>query len=133
VQQSRIQGTVLLLDNDIGVLEGFRALFEHTGLEVYTTSSLVDFHSLVALHDPDLILVDINMAGLQGDEVVSIGRDRLNSATVVLFSGVSRLQLKELSYASGADGFLSKMDEPDDILRQVISWVEQRRRLRGHG
>ncbi len=128
-----MKGTVLLLDNDPGVLEGFRALFEHTGLEVYTTSSLLDFHSLVTRHNPDLILVDINMAGLQGDEVVSSARDRLNSATVVLFSGISRLKLKELSYASGADGFLSKMDEPDDILRQVLSWVEERRRLRGHG
>lgn len=128
-----MKGTVLLLDNDTGVLEAFRALFEHTGLEVYTTSSLLDFHSLVTRHDPDLILVDINMAGLKGDEVVSIERDRLHSSTVVLFSGISRLQLKELSYASGADGFLSKMDEPDDILRQVLSWVEQRRRLRGHG
>jgi len=29
-----MKGTVLLLDNDPGVLEGFRALFEHTGLEV---------------------------------------------------------------------------------------------------
>jgi CheY-like chemotaxis protein len=127
-----MKGTVLVLDNDIGVLEGFRALCEDTGLDVYTTSSLLDFHSLVAQHNPDLILVDINMPGLKGDDIVSVARDRLHSATMVLFSGISRLQLKELTYASGADGFLSKMDEPDEILRQVLAWVKERRRLRGH-
>jgi CheY-like chemotaxis protein len=127
-----MKGSVLVFDNDVGVLEGFRALFEHTGLDVYTTSSLLDFHSLVARHDPDLILVDINMAGLKGEEIVSTARDRLHSATIVLFSGISRLELKELTLASGADGFLSKMDEAEEMLRQVFAWVEQRRRLRGH-
>jgi CheY-like chemotaxis protein len=60
-----MKGKVLLLDNDLGVLEGSRALFEHTGLEVFTTDSHLDFHSLVTQHDPDLVLVDINMAGLK--------------------------------------------------------------------
>jgi CheY-like chemotaxis protein len=127
-----MKGTVLVLDDDVGVLEGFRALCEDTGLDVYTTSSLLDFHSLVARHNPDLILVDINMEGLKGDEIVSVARDRLHSATMVLFSGIGRLELKELTHASGADGFLSKMDEPDEILRQVLAWVKERRRLRGH-
>jgi DNA-binding NarL/FixJ family response regulator len=127
-----VKGKILLLDNDAGVLEGFRALFEHTGIEVYTTSSLLDFHSLIAQHDPDLILVDVNMATLKGNEVVSAARNRLTSSMVVLFSGISPIELKELSHAAGADGFLSKMEEPDAILKQVMSWVEQRRRLRGH-
>src|SRR2546428_9189557 len=99
VERSRIQGKVLLLDNDTGVLQAFEALFEHTGLEVYTTSSLLDFHSLVAQYDPDLILIDINMAALKGDEIVSAARNRLHASTVVLFSGVSRVHLKELSHA----------------------------------
>jgi CheY-like chemotaxis protein len=127
-----VKGKVLLLDNDVGVLDGFTALFEHTGLEVFTTSSLVEFHSLVTQHDPELILVDINMASLKGDEVVSIARNRLQAATVVLFSGINPIELKELSYAAGADGFLSKMEEPDDILKKVIAWVGERRRIRGH-
>ncbi len=127
-----MKGIVLLLDDDAGVRDGFRALLEHTGLDVHTTSSLVDFHALAAKHDPDLVLVDIRMAALKGEAIVASARNRLHSATVVLFSGVSRVELAELSYASGADGFLSKMDDSDDILRQVLSWVRQRRRLRGH-
>jgi len=129
---SRLKGKVLLLDDDRGVLEGFYALLEHTGLEVFTTSSLLDFHALVAGHDPDLILVDINMAPLKGNELVSAARSRLNASTVVLFSGISPIELRELSYAAGADGFLSKMEEPEEIMRQVIAWVDQRRQLRGH-
>jgi DNA-binding NtrC family response regulator len=126
-----VKGKVLLFDNDTGVLEGMRALLEHTGLEVYTTSSLLDFHALVARHEPDLVLVDINIATLKGDEIVAAARHRLNASTVVLFSGISRLRLAELTHASGADGFLSKMDDSDEILKQVVSWVEQRQRLRG--
>ncbi len=127
-----MKGTVLLLDDDEGAREGVRALLEHTGLEVHTTGSFVDFHSLIARHDPDLILVDIGLAALKGDAIVSIARNRLNSTTVVLFSGVSRVELVELAHKSGADGFLSKMDDTEEMLRKILSWVQQRRRSRGH-
>jgi DNA-binding NarL/FixJ family response regulator len=127
-----MEGTVLILDDDQQVREGLKALLEHTGLVVHTTQSLLEFHSLAAQHDPDLVLVDIRMAGLKGDAIVSVARSRLKSSKVVLFSGISRAELEERSRACGADGFLSKMDDTEEILKQVLSWVEQRRRLRGH-
>lgn len=128
-----MKGKVLFLDNDTGVLEAFRALFEHTGLEVFTTSFVDDFHLLIAKHDPDVILIDVNMAGIRGDEVVAAVRNGSSSARVILFSGISPLQLKELSRRSGANGFLSKMDEPNDILVAVLAQIEVRRRLRDRG
>lgn len=122
----------MLFDDDIAVRDGFVALFEHTGLDVHTTGSFVEFHSLVAQHDPDLVLVDIHLAALKGNEIVSIARKRLNATTVVLFSGVSRVELAERTAACGADGFLSKMDSTDDILTKVVEWVRQSRKRRGH-
>jgi CheY-like chemotaxis protein len=127
-----VPGTVLILDDDQYVLDGLKALLEHTGLVVHTTHSLLDFHSLATQHDPDLILVDIRMAGFKGDAIVSVARHRLNSSKVILFSGISRQELEERSRACGADGFLSKMESTEEILRQVLMWVQQRRRRRGH-
>lgn len=126
-----VKGTVVLFDDDNSVREGFSALFEHTGLDVHATGSFVEFHSLVARHDPDLVLVDVHLAALKGNEIVAIARKRLN-ATVILFSGVSRVELAELSAACGADGFLSKMDSTDDILTRVMEWVRQGRKRRGY-
>lgn len=124
----QLEGRVLLLDNDKDVREAFRALLEHTGLDVYATSSLSEFLTLVTEHDPELVLVDVRLAGaITGDALASIIRGRIQSSTVVLFSGISPHELSERSRAAGADGYLSKMAESGAILSQVITWVCERR------
>src|SRR5215208_7974554 len=122
-----MRGTVVLLDDDTDVRSGFCALFEHTGLDLYATNSFMEFHTFIGQYDPDVVLVDINLPALRGNEIVAIARKRIE-ATVILFSGISRVELAELTASCRADGFLSKMDSTEDILTQVLEWVRLSRK-----
>ncbi|HAU8190105.1 TPA: two-component system response regulator NarL [Escherichia coli] len=63
--------------------------------------------------DPDLILLDLNMPGMNGLETLDKLREKSLSGRIVVFS-VSNTALKR-----GADGYLLKDMEPEDLLKAL--------------
>lgn len=69
--------------------------------------------------DPDLILLDLNMPGMNGLETLDQLRTRTLSGRVVVFS-VSNHEDDVISVLKrGADGYLLKDMEPEDLLRSL--------------
>jgi len=70
---------------------------------------------------PDLILLDIYMNGLSGFKVCRILKEdkRTSSIPVILFTaGAQRHEVSE-GYASGADDYIIKPFETDDLLERI--------------
>ncbi|MEG3132449.1 two-component system response regulator NarL [Rouxiella sp. T17] len=74
--------------------------------------------------DPDLILLDLNMPGLHGLDTLDILRQTPLSGRVVVFSVSNNEQDVVNAFKRGADGYLLKDMEPEDLLvalRQAAS------------
>lgn len=74
--------------------------------------------------DPDLILLDLNMPGLHGLDTLDILRQTPLSGRVVVFSVSNNEQDVVTAFKRGADGYLLKDMEPEDLLvalRQAAS------------
>lgn len=72
---------------------------------------------------PDLVLLDIDMPGVDAFALVKTIGERLPNARVVMFTGYSHPEYLEQALANGAWGYLSKSESPKallDALRRVI-------------
>lgn len=81
---------VVVADDSDLVLGVVRALFEEIGAEVHTIGSAIGLSGLVCRVRPDVVILDLNMPAIRGDEAVATVRRLCPRAAVVLFSDDAR-------------------------------------------
>ncbi len=69
--------------------------------------------------DPDLILLDLNMKGINGLETLRTLRDMDVDARIILFTVSNAPEDLIGAIRAGADGYILKDNDPDDILRLI--------------
>ena len=115
------QLTVLIVDDHPVVRQGLRVLLEvHEGIEV--TGEAADGREaldLAAQLNPDVILLDLKLPGLDGIAVLAELRARaIGSRVLILTSGNDPAQVTRAVQA-GASGFLYKDVDPDALIRAI--------------
>jgi DNA-binding response OmpR family regulator len=70
---------------------------------------------------PDLILLDIYMAGLSGFEVCRVlkGKPETASIPIIMLTAGARRQEVSEGYASGADDYIIKPFEPEELMERM--------------
>ncbi|CAM4099091.1 two-component system response regulator NarL [Serratia silvae] len=74
---------------------------------------------LAELHDPDLILLDLNMPGMNGLATLDRLRQTALSGRVVVFSVSNHEDDVVNALKRGADGYLLKDMEPEELLKAL--------------
>lgn len=78
--------------------------------------------------EPDLILMDVEI-GEKGDHSgASVAGVLKNVAAtrdtaIVLYSGLAETELAELARAQGADGYIYKTEDSDQLVREVAAFL----------
>jgi len=113
-------GTVLLVDDDDGVLELAREVLERAGYRVLATTSANEAIELLA-DAPDLVaaLLDLAMPEMSGEELFLRLRELRPDLPVILVTGYDAARAAERFSARGLDGFLHKPWEPEDMVAAV--------------
>ena len=75
--------------------------------------------ALAQQHDPDLILLDLNMPGLNGLDTLTRLREAPLSGRVVVFSVSDEEEDVVNALQRGADGYLLKDMEPEELLKAL--------------
>ena len=130
--QPKQRGRVLIVDDQTDILEGMKALLEIEGMDVITHDSMITLPLVLREADPDVILLDIGLPALSGSALFKLGRKRLlrTDASVILFSGRSAGELETLAGEFGADGFVTKSQDPMEIVARIQTWIGQHRAQR---
>jgi two-component system, NarL family, nitrate/nitrite response regulator NarL len=115
---------VLLADDHRLVLEAIEnALSKADDFRVVaTTNSGADVADLVARHQPDIVVMDMRMPGVDGLQALDRIRARDKSVKVVMLSASDKPEEIQGALARGADGYILKTVNPVDLpsaLRQV--------------
>ena len=124
--------TLLVIDDDEGILGTYGLALEHAGYRVLTAASGTAGVELARRHLPDLIQCDINMPGMDGRSVLrTLRADTAAGATqIVLMTGNTKALSTREAMALGADDFLTK---PFGVV-QLMRCVEARlQRAQIHG
>lgn len=123
--------SILLIDDDVAVLRSLALVFERSGWHVLRAP---DGRTGVETYErelPDVVLLDVNMPGLSGLQVLQILRDRNPDATVVLLTGHAEVALAVEAMQLGAESFLEKPFQLDHLAAAAERAFEKSR-LRRH-
>ena len=107
---------VLIVDDEprIGRILGLK--FRLSGYETFTATSGAEALEIVQARNPDVMLLDIVMPGVNGFQVLEKLR-AFSKLPVIAFSARSENGAKALEL--GADDFLTKPFDGDDLVRRV--------------
>lgn len=112
--------SVLIVDDQQAYLDAERLVVDLTdGFEVVATAtSGEDAVDAVATHAPDLVLMDVNLPGIDGFEATRRIMAAAPATQVLVVSTYSGEDYGAAAAAAGAVGFVSKGDlGPDDLDR----------------
>jgi len=108
----------MIADDDPGIVDAVEMLLEFEG---YQVTSTVDGSTVLDMKDelPDLLLLDIWMSGEDGRDICKKLKhtDATKNIPVIMISA-SR-DIKESALESGADDFLAKPFEMNELLEKI--------------
>ena len=120
---------ILLVDDHENVRKGLRnILTKAPDLEVVgETGDGKEALKLNELLEPDIMLLDVEMPGMKGYDVARQLREAGSSTPILALSGYNEKQYILSMFASGAVGYLTKDEAPDQLLTAVTEVAAGRR------
>jgi CheY-like chemotaxis protein len=117
------KGTILVVDDSPLVLDLAREALEPEGFHVVTNSSWVEVNASIRQHRPDLILLDLMMPSIRGENLCEILKRSTfaGGIPIVLFSAKEEEEIRELARVHGADGWIRKRLSRREIVEDVLA------------
>jgi DNA-binding response OmpR family regulator/HPt (histidine-containing phosphotransfer) domain-containing protein len=123
---------VLAVDDDSAVLATARAVLEAAGLEVVTLNDARNLFSSLQRHHPDLLLLDVAMASIDGFDLLAQLRNEpaWRNLTVVFHTARETASDRVRAFQLGVDDYLIKPVEPAELRVRVLAHLQRRALLR---
>jgi excisionase family DNA binding protein len=118
---------VLLVDDDVELVELMTKVLEEDGrFEVRVATTGFDAGMMVKEYRPDLIVLDVMLPDINGKEVCHRVRadSTLEDVRILCISGMIEEDKVQDLKLSGADDFLPKPFEIDDLIDRMCSMLE---------
>jgi CheY-like chemotaxis protein len=114
---------ILIIDNDAAVLDMMQEALNYAGYEVATAEDAHDIFALIAEHDPDLLLIDFILNGVNGGELCHLLKTdcRTTRLPVIIVTAYSKVFLSLGDY--GCNGYLAKPFDLEDLISQVNKFL----------
>jgi DNA-binding response OmpR family regulator len=111
--------TVLVVDDDATVREVVATYLRRDGLEVIEADDGSAALSVDSEHDPDLVVLDLMLPGLDGLEVFRRLRARRGGIPVVMLTARGDEDDRVLGLEIGADDYVAKPFSPRELVLRV--------------
>lgn len=108
---------ILVVDDERHICQLYKADLEDEGYAVEVTHSGKDALAVVESNPPDLIVLDIQMPGMDGVEILEklIGRDK--GIPVILNTAYSHYKDDYTTW--GADRYVVKSSDTSELIREI--------------
>ena len=117
---------LLIVDDDEGMRENLRELFESLGYDVRTAANTPDALEVLGGREVDLLLTDYKMPGPTGIELIEEARKRIPGLLAVLMTAFGDSFTEIESRRLGVAGYLSKPFEEDEVVAFVERTLDAR-------
>lgn len=114
-----VQPRVLVVDDEPGIIAALTGALAHWGYAVSTAPDGPQALEQVKATRPHVVLLDINMPGMDGLEVLRHLRAFDPAIGVIMLSGVGDEETRQTALTLGADDYLRKPTRLEDVERSV--------------
>ncbi|MBW3524958.1 MULTISPECIES: response regulator [unclassified Chryseobacterium] len=110
---------IMVCDDDQGILDVIQMLLETENFTVYTEVHSPNLISSIQLHSPDLLLLDLWMPFLAGDELLKTIRhnEEIKNLPVIVLS--ASVDGSDIAQDAGANAFIAKPFDMNDLISKV--------------
>ena len=112
---------ILIIDDEEDFIESLDSILTDKGYDVGTACSGKEALEKAVSFHPDLIILDLVMPGMSGNEVCEKIRKNpaLERTPVLIMTGFDNGERKSTSFISGADDYITKPFNPETFLCRV--------------
>jgi DNA-binding response OmpR family regulator len=112
------QFRILAVDDDQRIIKFLKLRLKASGYEVLTASNGTEALEQVQTQEPDLLVLDLLMPGIDGFETLRQVR-AVSSLTVIILSAREASPDKVRGLELGADDYLAKPFNPDELVARI--------------
>ena len=133
-----IKARILIVDDEPAMLDNCSRLLTHEGFDCRTLGDPMQFSAVCAEMDPDLVLVDLRMPGMDGMAVLGQSLASDPSRPVVIMTGFATVESAVQAIRQGAFDYIAKPFSSEQLSVTVARGLAFRglalenRRLRRH-
>ncbi len=121
-----MQKHIVVIDDDHLILTMAKDFLQEAGFRVSTSDNgLFTNHIIYTRNPPDLIVIDVMMPLMSGDQKIKTlkSRDRSRQIPVLLMSSKEPAELQQLADSAGADGIITKPFTPTSLVQSVRKYL----------
>ncbi len=109
---------ILIIDDDSTILQLQKRILEEAGYDVILAADGVYGMELFEEKKPDLVLLDIDMPGPNGFQVLESIRQK-SSVPVIMVTGIRQVDTIPKALILGADDFIMKPFRPSEFVARI--------------
>jgi CheY-like chemotaxis protein/MinD-like ATPase involved in chromosome partitioning or flagellar assembly len=131
VHEEPMMEKILLVDDDAETVRLITAVLNRQGFEVIAAYEGPTCIHVAQTEQPDLILLDIMMPGMDGYQVTRILRENPETTNIpiIMFSAKNQVDDRVRGYEAGIDDYLTKPIHPAEMVARVKSLITRSKML----
>jgi DNA-binding response OmpR family regulator len=116
---------ILIVDDTTELLFFLDYIFQRNGFEVVTAANGKDAIRIAKETNPDVLLVDVMMPGIDGLEVCrQLRQDAdMHDVPILLYSAAVGEEIRQKALEAGANEFLGKTINHEELVTKVRNWL----------
>lgn len=120
--------TILVVDDEPDIRLILKARLEAAGYRVETAGNGLEALNCIRSQPPDLVILDLMLPGMDGYAVCAmLKRDRrFSHIPIIILSARSQAQDRKTGVALGADAYLTKPFQPQELLATIEQLIDQK-------
>jgi two-component system nitrogen regulation response regulator GlnG len=124
---STVQGRILIAEDDHEMAQLLGCLLHREGLTPLLAKDGIEALQLVRAGDPDVLLADLRMPGMDGMELMRKAKDLDPELPVILITGFAEVRGAVEALRAGAHDYLAKPFDHQQVIRVVLRALNERR------
>jgi putative two-component system response regulator len=130
-EEEYLDSKILIVDDEPANLRLLERILQRDGFrQIQTTNDPRHFLTLYAEQQPDILLLDLHMPGLDGFAIMEQLRDRIPDGdflpTILVLTADITPEARQRALMAGAKDFLTKPVDPTEVVLRVKNLLETR-------
>jgi len=110
---------ILVCDDDEGILDMLALILEETGHEILLENNSMNVLSIIETQSPDLILLDLWMPVISGDQLLKSIRSNSNMHNLPVIVISASRDGKKIAEQAGASAYIAKPFDFQELIDSV--------------